>query len=206
LSNRGSSVERDAAHCPFCGADAVNWVNEDCIHLIADFGDGSDGDRGIMCGPDGSRCGNAALDCLTSLERALQDFVETVKPSEYSDKRLNKAEEAALDRALGFGDQAPNWLGVISEVFNYGAGLEDFNIDFWIERIWTAAVPWSDRLFTTSSYIGTMAATDVTFVWAADPKDGSNQIAKSIERIVDEIRKTIDRLAQSNWHVTHDGA
>lgn len=146
-----------------------------------------------MCGSGESRSGNAALDCLTTLERALQDFVETVKPSQYLDKRLNKAEKAALVRASGFGDHAPYWLEVILEVFDYEEGLDDFNLDSAIESIWNAAVPWSDRLVTTSSYIGTMASTDVTFVWAADPKDGANQIAKSIDQVDDEIRKTINR-------------
>jgi hypothetical protein len=207
LSNQGSGVERDGAHCPFCGVDAVDWENELCSHLIADFGDRSNGDRGIMCGSGGSRSGNAALDCLTGLERALRDFVETVKPSGYLDKTPDKADKAALVRASGFGDQAPYWLEEILEVLDDGEGLDGFNIniDLTIESIWSAAVPWADDLVQTSSYIGTMASTEVTFVWAADPKDGANRISKSVEQVDHEIRKTIDRLARSNWRVTHDG-
>jgi hypothetical protein len=205
LSNQGDRVERDAAHCPFCGANAVDWENESCIHLIADFGDRSDGDRGIMCGSGGSRCGNAALDCLTSLEHALQVLVETVKPSGYLEKTPGKADKAALVRASGFGDQAPHWLEVVLEVLDDGEGVDGFNIniDSTIESIWSAGVPWSDGLVKTSSYIGSMASTDVTFVWASDPKDGANQISKSAEQIEHEIRKTIDRLARSSWRVTH---
>lgn len=86
LSKEPFSVERDARHCPFCGVDAVDWDNELCSHLIADFGDRSNGDRGIMCGLGESRSGNSALDCLTGLERAIRDFVDIVEPTGYLDK------------------------------------------------------------------------------------------------------------------------
>jgi hypothetical protein len=58
----------NTAPCPFCGTDAANWDTKPCDHLIADYGDGTDGDRGILCGGGGSRCGNRALECLDRLK------------------------------------------------------------------------------------------------------------------------------------------
>ena len=79
------------------------------------------------------------------------------------------------------------------DVFEAMDNETDIN-ELTIESIWSASVPWSDRLVQTSSYIGTMASMEVTFVWAADPKDGANQIAKSVEQVDDEIRRIIVRL------------
>ena len=105
MSNQGSDVERDTAHCPFCGTDAVNA--DFCAHLIADFGDGSDGKRGIMCGSEGSRSGNVALDGLETLERTLSDFVAAAKSAGYVAESPRKVGLAAVARALGFENQAP---------------------------------------------------------------------------------------------------
>jgi hypothetical protein len=189
----GSQMEWNAAHCPFCGVDAVS--EDFCKHLIADFGDGTDGDRGIMCGSGGSRSGNAALDCLADIERTLIDFAEAVSPSAYLDEGLTEVEKASLIQALGFGDRAPSWLGLVLDDMQFGERPNQRTV----ESIWSTAVPWSDRLVGTSSRLGTMASTMVTFVWAADPDEGANQIAIAMRDVDQQIRAAMEHLASSGW-------
>jgi hypothetical protein len=140
--------------------------------------------------PGGSRSGNAALDCLETLERTLSDFVEAAKSAGYLAESPRKASVAAFARALGFVNQGPYWLEVVLEAMDNEADLNELPI----ESIWSASVPWSDLLVLTSSYTATIASTEVTFVWAADPDEGASQIVAAIQDIDQEVKAAIERL------------
>jgi hypothetical protein len=180
--------------CPFCGSVPTDGL---CVHLIADFGDGTYGDRGIMCGDGGSRCGNSALDCMEGLEAAVQDFATAVGLEE--GLGMEDKDKVLLRRALYQQGSEPLWFGPLAD--GLADGEESFRT---VEKIWGAVVPWSAQLQTTWALIGTMASTMVTFVWAQDPYVGSNAIADAVGKVTIEIRAARETVVELGWRVASD--
>ena len=184
----------NGAPCPFCKVDAADPdAGPPCVHLIADFGDGTDGDRGILSGA--SRCDNSALSCLDDLEASLGAFTAAVSMGCNLEDGLSESDKAELVEALGFADQVPTWLGTALEEMEYGEqpGYRT------VEAAWSEAVPWSERLRATTSLIGGMASTMVTFVWAADPTEGASQIAGAISEVERQVGAATKSLAEGKW-------
>jgi len=199
-----AGAEASPTACPFCGVDARDWDIEVCEHLLADFGDGSDGDRAILCGADGSRSGNAALDCLEDLEAAVKDFgvvawggdedgmVNLV--SEGEDDGLGKAGLAQLGQAL-YGDEAvPKWWQPLAESLKALLTSEDM-----VKAIWDTVAPWSPTLKETTAVVGGMTSSLVTFVWAQHPDQEVKAIADAVGRVTAEIEAARTRLVVQGW-------
>jgi hypothetical protein len=186
--------ERDAAHCPFCGKDAVEGWDEWCAHLIADYGDGSDGDDGVLCGSGGSRSGNEALACLDTLRDALAEFTKLfVDPTELEDGEVEADRDAVVKAAFPEGSP-PMWISAMLEYFSGGSAIH------WVVRdILDGAVDWDESLVKTHSTIGTMASTWVTFVWARDAAQGGRRIEAAINPITSDVRATTGRLVSEGW-------
>jgi hypothetical protein len=198
--NKATSVAGNGAPCdtccPFCGSDAWNWDIDLCRHLIADYGDGSDGDLGILCGADGSRCGNKSLDCLNDLERTVSDFAEALSSAGYLDG-TPEHEKTGLIRAAGFDDQCPDWLDNVLEA-EIG-GDSTFRT---IKDILFGALKWSDRLVETSAILGpSRTSSDHYFVWAADPEEVAEAIAAAMRNVGQQMRNAIERLRSCGWRL-----
>ena len=191
----------NTAPCPFCGTDAANWDTGPCDHLIADYGDGTDGDRGILCGAGGSRSGNKALECLEPLLQALVDFGNSVVAEGDVEEGLSDEDAKAIVRSLYGGSQAPMWIEPALEMLGYG----ELPNEKTVELIYAYAVPWSESLIETSSILGTMASTNVSFVWAKNPSDGALQIENGIAPVTADIRSATSRIARLDWRRSMPG-
>ena len=165
-----------------------------CEHLIADFGDGSNGDDGILCGSGGSRSGNASLACLAPLNEALLEFANVLLAPDEREEGLAESDRESVTQALSQ-SPSPTWLESALESLTGGEAPSHWTI----ETIWQSAVPWDEALKETSSVIGTMAATSVTFVWAKVPSDGTRQIEEAVAPITADIRAATLRLADLGW-------
>jgi hypothetical protein len=165
--------------------EATDWDIELCEHLLADFGDGSDGDRGILCGSGGSRCGNAALDCLNSLESTVADFAAAQGLKEWDVP--NSEEQSALRRSLYGAAKAPAWWQPL--VDGLSGGLDRTALFRTVEAIWDTMAPWSEDLVSTTAILGgPMTASNVTFIWARHPQEAAKTITNTMGAIEAEIR------------------
>jgi hypothetical protein len=182
--------------CPFCGHDGMVWDEGYCEHLIGDYGDGSDGDEQILCGAEGSRCGNAALECLVPLRDALVEFARRIASPEYIEEEGFDAEDATeLERALFGATASPIWFTAITEAMS---GFYEPN--HWaVSTIWNRVVPWSDTLIETGQSTDHMASTYVSFVWAKEPTAGARAIQGAIAPVTAEVRSTLPRLDELRW-------
>lgn len=194
----------DPPACPFCGSIATE-EDGPCAHLIADFGDGTDGDRGVLCGDSGSRSGNAALNCLEDLEAAVKDLgvvawdgdedgiVNLV--SEGEQDGLGKVSLAQLGQALFGTEAAPQWWPTLAESIEALLRSEDM-----VKAVWEKVAPWSPTLQETMAVLGgPMTSTLVTFVWAQDPDQAAKAIAKVVGRVTVEIETARTRLVAQGW-------
>jgi len=191
----------NTAPCPFCGRDATDWDAGWCDHLIADYGDGTDGDRGILCGDGGSRCGNRALECLEPLLDGLVEFGTAVVGEGEVEEGLSDEDAKAIVRALYGDGEAPKWIGLALERLGYG----ELPNERTVESIYAYAVPWSESLTETSSILGSMASTDVSFLWARNPSEGAMQIENAIAPITADIRSAARRIAELDWRGSTSG-
>lgn len=191
--------------CPFCGMDAVDWDIEPCEHLLADFGDCSDGDRGILCGAGGSRSGNAALDCLEDLETTVKEFGAVAWGGD-EDGMVNLVREDDQDGTTGasltdlrqalFGNAAvPQWWPPLAESIEGSLGSEDM-----VQVIWESVAPWSPRLLRTTALLGGMTSSLFTFVWAQDPDQEVKAIEDAVGKVTAEIEAARTRLVVQGWH------
>src|SRR5438445_8525989 len=108
------------ARCPFCGTDAAGFDTNLCEHLIGDYGDGTDGDRGILCGSGGSRCGNKALECLEPLLNALVEFGRAIVGSGDVGDGLSEEDKNAVVHSVYGEGEPPRWIGPSLEALEYG--------------------------------------------------------------------------------------
>lgn len=185
----------DSAACPFCGTEVADWDAPLCEHLIGDYGDGTDGDGGILCGDGGSRSGNKALEPLEGLHESLVMFVRVVMGDREVEGGITEVERSVITRALFPTGHEPNWLGPTLEKLVDGEEPDHRTV----RTIWTDTVPWSQSLRETESTIGMMASTLVTFVWAQSPIEGAAAIKKALDRVIEDVRSTAERAATINW-------
>jgi len=161
----------EMAHCPFCGA-SLDWGAGICEHLIADYGDGSDGDRGIM--GDGNRTGNEALAGLAGVEAAVQALVGELGLEEAEGLGSEGASE--VQGLLFEAGQEPAWWPDLKEDLETG-GIGDGTF----ERMFEAAAPWGQDLQATSALLGgPMTTTSVSFIWAREPEAGKHSLQEAI--------------------------
>ena len=191
----------NTAPCPFCGRDAGDWDAGPCEHLIADYGDGTDGDRGIMCGDGGSRSGNRALECLEPLLDALIEFDTAVVGEGEVEEGVSDEDATAIVRTLYGDSEAPKWIDPALEALENGQLPNERTV----ESIYAYAMPWSESLRGTSAIFGTMASTDVSFVWAKNPSDGAIEIENAITPITADIRSAAKRIAELDWRGSTSG-
>ena len=195
-----SEPPQDPALCPFCARPATDWDIELCEHLIADFDDGSNNDRGALCGPGGSRCGNESLECLSDLESAWKDFVAVVGTGE-SDEMAQSGYADALGSALHGANLAPKWWSTVDD-----SALEQEGDDWRaVQAIWQAVVPWSPDLVSTEAIVGgMMMMSTATFVWARYPTQSAQAIASGVARAEADIRAATTQLVKQGRHINTD--
>ncbi len=190
------------APCPFCGTDGASWDIEVCLHLLADYWDGTAGDRGILCGPQGSHSGNAALACLAPLEEAWKGFVGLAGPGEDSEVAVDAAYMDSLRTTLYGEGSAPKWWGAVMEVGNFVDSPlgPEARSEVVIEAIFNEVAPWSKDLEATTEESGdTGTAGRGTYVWARNPAAATQAIASAITKVEAEIRSATAQLLSLGW-------
>ena len=181
--------EIDAAHCPFCGRDAADWDVDICEHLIADYGDGSNDDEGIL---GESRCGNGALTCLESLRDALLEFARLfADPAELEDAQVDVDRDEVVQAACPDGP-VPIWLISMLDYFSGGSAIH------WTVRdIFDQTIAWDDSLVQTQSIMGGIGlSAGSTYVWAKAPAVGAQQVADAIVPITAAVNQVAGRLGR----------
>ena len=161
------------------------------MHLIADYGDGSDGDRGIM--GDANRTGNAALSDLGEVEKAVQTLVAEAHLEE--GEGLPAGEAVTLEAALFEAGGTKVWWQALAEDMVSGEVGDNT-----MEKIFDMVVPWGVDLKGTSALMGgPMTQTLVSFVWARDPVAGPRAVEAAIRQASEEISAAARRLKIVGW-------
>jgi len=184
-----SLTETNAAHCPFCNRDAVN-ENDVCQHLIADWGDGSDGDDGILSGPGDSRSGNAAIECLQALREALVRFARTAGIVDEAGYGLGLERQKELLAGFAPATEAP--LAIDPMLDRLG---DEGPIDHAVIRDCWDSIEWPFP--QTNAILGGMTSSWCTFLWADNAAEAAAFIKARIESLTAEVEAETNRLSRS---------
>jgi hypothetical protein len=181
-------LETNAAHCPFCGVDAVDAESEPCEHLVADWSlDPYDNGGGVL---GEGHTANRALVPAVELGRAFRDLLDVIDGTEAVGM---EAIRAAIKRESD-GDYPRWWEEVESIIEEYvGELFGDAP-----EELAVFANPVVDELIAdvagikvTGAILGGMTSGFSTFIWSQDNGAATEEISKRIVATTSTVRAVI---------------